>query len=249
MTRDAPDSTGPSAEAPVGIHWLDSGGTILEVNQAELDLLGYSHAEYVGRPITAFLVEPQPVLDMLRRLQRGDAPGSCEARLRCRNGSIRIVRVSCQVVRKEGPRLQAACFVQEEPAALTQLPQSARSTEPRLRILIVEDNRDAAISLKILLELYGHEVQVAYTGPEGVQKAHEAPPDVVVCDIGLPGLDGYGVARHLRSHPDTANARLIAVTGYGGEEDRRRSLESGFDYHLTKPADPDQLRQLLRRKS
>jgi CheY-like chemotaxis protein len=80
-----------------------------------------------------------------------------------------------------------------------------------------------------------------------VQKARAWRPDVVLCDIGLPGLDGYGVAGALRRDPTTAMAHLIAVTGYGQEEDRRRSRQAGFDHHLTKPVDPHDLRQLLAR--
>jgi CheY-like chemotaxis protein len=113
------------------------------------------------------------------------------------------------------------------------------------RVLIVEDNRDGAESLRLLLELLGHDVRVAYTGTAGVAMARDWRPDVVVCDIGLPGLDGYGVARELRHSSGTATTHLIALTGYGQEEDRRRSLEAGFDEHLTKPAEPEILQKLI----
>ena len=113
-------------------------------------------------------------------------------------------------------------------------------------MLVVEDNRDAADSLKLLLELFGYEVTVSYTGPSGVKAAKAWRPDVVLCDIGLPGgMSGYDVARILRDDPTTAMARMIAVTGYGDDEDRRRSQEAGFDAHLTKPADPSTLQELL----
>jgi PAS domain S-box-containing protein len=137
--------------------------------------------------------------------------------------------------------------LQKEPAVLAGAPETASPPARGLRVLVIEDNQDSANSLRILLEMYGHQVVVAYTGLEGVRAAHECRPDVVLCDIGLPGLDGYGVARQLRSNPATATARLIAVTGYGSEEDRRRALASGFDFHLTKPADPGRIRQLLQR--
>jgi CheY-like chemotaxis protein len=118
----------------------------------------------------------------------------------------------------------------------------------RLRILVVEDNRDAAESLRILLELLGNVVSLAFTGPDGVRLAHQLQPDVVLCDIGLPGgLDGFGVATELRQDPATAKVRLIAITGYGSENDRERARKAGFDYHLTKPADPEALQQLLAR--
>ena len=114
------------------------------------------------------------------------------------------------------------------------------------RCLIIEDNRDAAESMAALLELTGHEVTVAYDGAEGVARARLIQPEVVVCDIGLPGsLDGYAVARALRADPELAGCRLIALTGYGQEEDQRRAREAGFDVHLTKPADPEVLRRLI----
>jgi CheY-like chemotaxis protein len=120
-----------------------------------------------------------------------------------------------------------------------------RKADKLLRILVVEDNRDSADSLRLLLELSGHEVAVAYTGHDGVRAAEQCQPDVVLCDIGLPGLDGYGVARRLRDNPTTAKARLIAVTAYGQDEDRRRSHEAGFEQHLVKPVDPDALQRVL----
>src|SRR5262245_60669223 len=97
----------------------------------------------------------------------------------------------------------------------------------------------------MLLELVGHEARVAYTGPDGLDAARQWRPDAVLCDIGLPGLDGYAIATRLRGDPGTAGAQLIAVTGYGTDEDRRRALASGFDHHLTKPADPVVLQDLL----
>jgi CheY-like chemotaxis protein len=112
---------------------------------------------------------------------------------------------------------------------------------------VVEDNRDAADSLRVLLELFGYTVQVAYTGTAGAEAAAAFGPDVILCDIGLPGLDGYKLAAQLRQNPATAQARLIALTGYGTDEDRRKSKEAGFEAHLTKPADPTALRALLNR--
>ena len=120
-------------------------------------------------------------------------------------------------------------------------PAAARA----LKILVVEDSRDAAAMLKELLELNGYEVEVALTGPEGVQAARNTHPDVVLCDIGLPGMDGYEVAAALRSDPGGAPQRLVAVTGYGQDEDRRPSREAGFEFHLVKPIDPEELREVL----
>ena len=113
------------------------------------------------------------------------------------------------------------------------------------RILVVEDNRDSADSLRLLLEFSGHEVAVAYSGHDAVQAAERRQPDVALGDIGLLGLDGYGVARELRDNPATARARLIAVTAYGQDEFRRRSHEAGFDLHVVKPVEPAALGKLL----
>jgi PAS domain S-box-containing protein len=135
--------------------------------------------------------------------------------------------------------------LQPEPAAVADLRAVPQPTKKRLRILVVEDNLDSAESLRMLLELFGHEVEVALTGPAGVLAAGRWRPDVVLCDIGLPGLDGYGVVRELRRNPDTANATMVAVTGYGTEDDRRRSHEAGFDLHLTKPVDPTALEKVM----
>ena len=111
----------------------------------------------------------------------------------------------------------------------------------RVRVLVVEDNRDAADTLRMLLELEGHEVTVTYRGDDGLRAALAAPPDVVVSDIGLPGLDGYALARALRASPRTASVRLVAVTGYGQQHDRRRALDAGFDAWLVKPVEPADL--------
>jgi two-component system CheB/CheR fusion protein len=133
--------------------------------------------------------------------------------------------------------------------ALSELPAEPRPCGERLRVLIIEDNRDAADSLQILLECLGHEAAVAYSGPEGVRLALAWQPDVVLADIGLPGLNGWQVAEQLRRDPALSQARLIAVTGYGTEADRARSRQAGFDYHLTKPCDPADLRGLLGRRN
>jgi CheY-like chemotaxis protein len=123
--------------------------------------------------------------------------------------------------------------------------RAGRDVAAGVRVLVVEDNPDTADTTRVLLEIAGHEVRVAHTGPDGVEAARAWAPGIVLCDIGLPGLDGYGVARELRRIPATANARLLAITGYGGDDDRRRSLEAGFDLHLTKPVDPQTLLRLV----
>jgi signal transduction histidine kinase len=115
-----------------------------------------------------------------------------------------------------------------------------------LRILAVDDNRDALQSTALLLELCGYEVRQAYNGHQGLEIASTFMPEVVLLDIGLPGgLDGYEVARRLRQLPGLGDILLVALTGYCQAEDRQRSAEAGFNHHLTKPVDPDELQSLL----
>ncbi len=113
------------------------------------------------------------------------------------------------------------------------------------RVLVVDDNQDAADSLAMLLRLDGHEVHTAHDGPSALEVAREFLPRVVLLDLGLPGLDGYQVARRLREGPDTRDVFLVAVSGYGQDEDRQRSRQAGFDHHLVKPINFSELRQLL----
>jgi PAS domain S-box-containing protein len=120
-------------------------------------------------------------------------------------------------------------------------PAAAAGAARPLGVLVIDDHRDAADSERVLLETHGHRVAVAYSGQAGLEEARRRRPDVVLCDLGLPGMDGYQVARALRLDPATAAARLIAVSGYGSDADRDRAREAGFDLHLTKPVEPDAL--------
>jgi PAS domain S-box-containing protein len=115
------------------------------------------------------------------------------------------------------------------------------------RVLVVDDNVDAADSIAMILRLTGYDVRCVYDGPSVLEAAKVYRPDVVVLDIGLPGLSGYDVAKKLREQPEFRCTPLVAVTGYGQEEDRRRSKEAGFDCHLTKPVDPFALQAFVAR--
>jgi len=115
----------------------------------------------------------------------------------------------------------------------------------RVRALLVDDNVDAASSLSLLLQLAGHDVCVAHDGPEALKLASDFKPDIVLLDIGLPGMGGYEVARRLRRMPELGRPVLVAVTGWGAPEDRLRSKEAGFDEHLTKPADISTIELIL----
>lgn len=116
---------------------------------------------------------------------------------------------------------------------------------PVHRILIIDDNTDASEALALLLTGEGHEVQTCSDGVQGIDAAATFRPDVVLLDIGLPGMDGYEVARRLRASDVARQALLIAVTGYGQPSDRRRSAEAGFSYHMVKPVEPAALIQIL----
>jgi CheY-like chemotaxis protein len=128
---------------------------------------------------------------------------------------------------------------------LPQEPAPTPSALVRRRILVVEDNRDAADSLRELLELENQQVVVAYSGPDGVAAARELRPDLILCDIGLPGMSGFEVARALRAIPALDGAWLVALSGYALPEDLERAREAGFDRHLAKPPSFEKLRHLL----
>jgi DNA-binding response OmpR family regulator len=112
------------------------------------------------------------------------------------------------------------------------------------RVLVVDDNEDAADSLATLLNVLGYTVRVAYDGPDAIAAADEFRPDAALLDIGLPKLSGYDIARHMRSTRGE-DVLLVAITGWGQEDDRRRARDAGFDHHFTKPADFDLLMALL----
>ena len=116
---------------------------------------------------------------------------------------------------------------------------------PKRRILVVDDSRDGADSLRMVLELSGHEVYTAFAGPDALQIAAQRRPQVAILDIGMPGMDGYEVAQRIRQAAWGAPMTLIALTGWGQEDDKQRAMRAGFDHHLTKPVDPEALSALL----
>ncbi|MBX3159764.1 MAG: response regulator [Deltaproteobacteria bacterium] len=149
---------------------------------------------------------------------------------------------------------QGATFTLRLPALSGPLAQAAPAgsgvgdthrTPNALRIVLIEDNEDAADTLAMWLEEMGHAVQVARTGPDGLALVQEARPDVVLCDVGLPGMDGVEVCRRVKELPDV-HPLMVAITGWATDADRRRTGEAGFDHHLVKPVAPDKLRDILR---
>jgi CheY-like chemotaxis protein/nitrogen-specific signal transduction histidine kinase len=165
---------------------------------------------------------------------RSDGPGT---------GSEFEVRLPLRGDEGEGVR-------EELTSGGTTAPGPGSSLVPRpsslRRVLVVDDNRDAADSLGALLGLIGVEARVVYSGPDALAAVGEFHPAVVLLDLGMPGMDGYEVARRVRARADAGRVTLVALTGWGQDEDRRRSRAAGFDHHLTKPADVDALEALLR---
>ena len=141
--------------------------------------------------------------------------------------------------------LPAAAVVHHGARSDAQLAMSAAIAEPRCSVLIADDNRDAADSLALLLQMSGYELHVCHSGREALALAQRERPEALVLDIGMPGMSGYELARHVRQEDWGRRTLLIAVTGWGQREDRERSRDAGFDHHLTKPVDPEALQSLL----
>ena len=190
------------------------------------------------------------VFEMFSRGDRTDGPGQ---------GGLGIgLALARQLAQMHGGTLEArsegsgtgAEFVlrlplAEGPAARSAAGQAGAPRLPPRRVLVVDDNRDAAESLGALLELLGAEVRLAHAGPDALEVAHAYDPSVVLLDIGMPGMDGYEVARRLRAQQNGKRVSIVALTGWGQDDDRRRTSEAGFDHHLVKPAEIAQLQSLL----
>jgi CheY-like chemotaxis protein len=158
-------------------------------------------------------------------------------------------------VASEGPNrgstftvtLPCISAVEPQRPAPAVIPFKASSEVYGRRVLVVDDNVDAAESTAAFLRLEGHEVKAVHDGVQALASLKVFDPHVVVLDIGLPGLDGYAVARQLRERGDTSHVLLIALTGYGQKEDRARAAAAGFDYHYVKPADPREIQAAIER--
>ncbi|MFN3652254.1 MAG: ATP-binding protein [Armatimonadota bacterium] len=145
--------------------------------------------------------------------------------------------------------LAPAAAPESLPAPVTELPSRRRpplAVPPACRLLVVDDNRDSAETLAELAQLWGFEIDTAYDGVSALHRASAWLPELILLDIGMPGLSGYEVARQLRQDARFSNATLIAVSGYGQSEDLERSRAAGFDHHVVKPVDPGKLERLLR---
>ncbi|HVZ89061.1 MAG TPA: response regulator [Polyangia bacterium] len=141
--------------------------------------------------------------------------------------------------------LPATTRVQEAPSDWVRDPIVPVDPEARLKVLVIEDNEDIAETLTMLLEQLGHHVWLARTGPTGIHLVEEAQPNVVLCDLGLPVMDGLEVCRKIRALPVATQPTMVAVTGWGQDEDRRRTREAGFNHHLVKPVELENLSKVL----
>jgi two-component system, sensor histidine kinase len=139
------------------------------------------------------------------------------------------------------PTVEALANSRTGAAAAAQSPRTPR----RVRVLVVDDNVDAADALAIQLQTSGHQTRIEYSGARAVQAAHEFDPEVVFCDIGMSGMDGHEVAKRLRADQRHAATVLVALTGWGSDDDKRRTRDTGFDYHLVKPVSPTAVEDLL----
>jgi CheY-like chemotaxis protein len=147
---------------------------------------------------------------------------------------------------------QGSEFVVRLPVVLTPEPrlpapptENAKPAGPALRVLVVDDNVDTATSLALLLTESGHQVRTAHDGPTALEAALDYRPDVALLDIGLPGLDGFEVAKQMRQQPILQKVVLVAMTGYGKASDRQRSQEAGFDHYLVKPVKFEKVQEVL----
>jgi two-component system, chemotaxis family, CheB/CheR fusion protein len=193
------------------------------------------------------------IFDMFTRVESdtGRAEGGLGIGLALSKGLVELHGGRIEV-RSQGPG-RGSEFVVCLPLSLVarnldQRPRSQRveatDTVSR-RVLVADDNRDGAESLEMVLKMLGHEVYIAFDGTEALELARRHRPDVGVIDVGMPDITGYEVARRIRAEAWGSATTLIALTGWGQEEDKRRALAAGFDHHLTKPVDPDQLQQML----
>ena len=142
-------------------------------------------------------------------------------------------------------RIPARTVDMESAASSGPMPMPMPMPLPSRSVLVVEDNADAAEALQMLLELFGHRVRVAHNGPLALEAVHADPPEIALVDIGLPGMDGYELVGHLRAQPGMEHATLVALSGYGRNEDKQRALAAGFHFHLTKPVAIDRLQALM----
>jgi CheY-like chemotaxis protein len=230
------------------LKYTPAGGRVrLTVEQAEGDAVlrvadtgAGIRADLLGRIFDLFVQEPQA----LDRARGGLGLGLTLVKrlVELHDGSVSVT--------SGGPGLGSEFTVRIPASVEETTPHGAAPAMPvpngrRRRVLIVEDSADARESLRLLLEIAGHEVDTSEDAAGTLEKVRVFRPDVALIDIGLPGMDGYRLAQALRESPHGRDLRLIALTGYAQAEDQRKALEAGFDLHLTKPVEPDRLQSLI----
>ncbi|MGZ3336454.1 MAG: hybrid sensor histidine kinase/response regulator, partial [Isosphaeraceae bacterium] len=170
----------------------------------------------------------------------------------------RLVEMHGGTIAADSPGLGlGSVFTVRLPVALPPMTRSISGTPPErpersstsstLRVLMVDDSDDGATSLALLLQVWGHTTRISHDGPQAIEAAREFRPDLVFLDIGLPVMDGYEVCRRLRDNPDLSRTIFVALTGRGGEEDKKRAQDVGFAFHLVKPVNPDQIEDVLKK--
>lgn len=198
-------------------------------------------------------------IDLLERLRHADPALKCivvcgddrvETAFRAMKAGAFEYIVKPVVMRELRLVVERAVGAPSVDAAIQAVDRRQRSTAKAagpLRVLVAEDNHDAADTMRMLLEMSGYEVRVSPTGPAAVEAARQEPPDAILCDIGLPGLSGCDVVRTLRSDPRFAGVLMIAFTGYGDAQDRAATKSAGFDHHFVKTTDPAVILEELRK--
>jgi two-component system CheB/CheR fusion protein len=227
--------TNPGGHVELALHHGADGAAVLRVSD---DGIGIA-PEFVGKLFDPF-VQASTSLD---RTQGGLGLGLALVKgiVELHGGSVAVTSGGLGRGTEFSVRLPLAAG---KPAEAPPAPPPTAHPRPR-RVLVVEDNRDAAETLREVMLSVGHEVAVAYDGREAIERARAFHPDVVLCDIGLPGADGYAVARALRADPDLASTYLVALTGYALPEDARRALSAGFDRHLGKPTAIETIQEIV----
>jgi CheY-like chemotaxis protein len=230
--------------------YTPAGGLVTVGSRLEAqDLIVFVRDNGVGLPAE---VIPQ-IFEMFTQIESesGTSEGGLGIGLALAKGLVQLH--GGRITAKSAGRGKGSEFVIRLPRSLvaeasqTTTGKSNGESGPRVarRVLVADDNRDGAESLSMLLELSGHEVHLAHSGAQALEIANKIRPDVAVLDIGMPDLSGYEVAERIRLEPWGTQMTLIALTGWGQENDKRRAAAAGFDHHCTKPVDPDELQRFF----
>ena len=247
---------------------LDPAGTIVGWNAGATRMLGYAAAEVLGRNFTLLYFPPELAAGKPAHELREAAETGCSSDdnwLRRRDGTAMFASGLTEPLQRDGELLGYAKLIRDvtdrrrideavqehAPGATVPAAADEAASEPApvpaeaIRVLVADDNMDGADMVALLLRLKGYTVDVSYEPQAALDLAAKTRPDVLLLDIGLPGMDGYEVARRLRARPEHAGLVIVAMTGYGSATHRARAFEAGCDHHLLKPVDPGAVEALL----